>query len=330
MGENIRVLTVSEYIDDALDPISMELLGAARKLADELGQRVATVIIGAGIGDAGKDAVAYGADEAYVVDSDAYKNYQPEAYAAIVVEIAKDLAPAIVIMGQTSIGRDLAPRVAFKLQTGLSTDCITLNIDADSKRMVMSRPVYGGNAMADMTSESDPQMATVRVKSQEALGKDDSRQGEIQTLATVVDDAAIKSVLLEKVKEEIAGIKLEDADVVICGGRGIGSTEGFEPLNELAKLLNGAVGATRPPCDNGWIASTQQIGLTGKIVSPTLYFGIALSGASQHIAGCSGSKNIVAINKDPEANIFNVAHYGIAGDYKKILPAFIDKVKELR
>ncbi len=322
----IGVLTVSEYVDGALDPISMELLGAARKLADELGQKVATVIIGSGVGDAGKDAIAYGADAAYVADDGKYANYQAEAYAAIVEQAAKELAPAIILMGQTSIGRDLAPRVAFKLQTGLSTDCITLKIDADSKRMVMSRAVYGGNAMADYVSETDPQMATVRVKSQEALEKDDSRTGEVKTIAA---DADMKIAFIEKVTEEVAGIKLEDADVVICGGRGIGSEEGFAQLNELAKMLNGAVGATRPPCDNGWIASTQQIGLTGKIVSPTLYIGIALSGASQHIAGCSGAKNIVAINKDPEANIFNVAHYGVAGDYKKILPAFIDKVKEL-
>jgi electron transfer flavoprotein alpha subunit len=323
MGE-IGVLTVSEYANGALDPISAELLGAARKLADELGQKVATVIIGAGVGDAGKDAVAYGADKAYVADDAKYANYAPEAYAAIVEQAAKDLGPAIILMGQTSIGRDLAPRVAFKLQTGLSTDCISLKLD--SGRMVMSRPVYGGNAMADYISEADPQMATVRVKSQEALAKDDSRTGEVKTIAA---DADMKTNFIEKVTEEVAGIKLEDADVVVCGGRGIGSEEGFAPLNELAKMLNGAVGATRPPCDNGWIASTQQIGLTGKIVSPTLYFGIALSGASQHIAGCSGAKNIVAINKDAEANIFNVAHYGVAGDYKKILPAFIEKVKEL-
>ena len=326
MGENIGVLTVSEYAEGALDPISAELLGTARKLADELGQKVATVIIGAGVGDAGKDAVAYGADEVYVADDAKYANYQPEAYAALVEQAAKDLGPAIILMGQTSVGRDLAPRVAFKLQTGLSTDCITLEIDADSKRLVMSRPVYGGNAMADYISEADPQMATVRVKSQEALAKDDSRDGEVKTIAA---DAEITTTFLEKVTEEVAGIKLEDADVVVCGGRGIGSEEGFAQLQDLAKMLNGAVGATRPPCDNGWIASTQQIGLTGKIVSPTLYIGIALSGASQHIAGCSGSKNIVAINKDPEANIFNVAHYGVAGDYKKILPAFIAKAKEL-
>lgn len=323
MGE-IGVLTVSEYADGALAPISAELLGAARKLADELGQKVATVIIGSGVGDAGKDAVAYGADEAYVADDAKYANYQPEAYAAVVEQAAKDLSPAIILMGQTSVGRDLAPRVASKLQTGLSTDCISLAID--SGRMVMSRPVYGGNAMADYVSEADPQMATVRVKSQEALAKDDGRAGEVKTIAADVD---MKTNFIEKVTEEVAGIKLEDADVVICGGRGIGSEEGFAQLSELAKMMGGAVGATRPPCDNGWIASTQQIGLTGKIVSPTLYIGIALSGASQHIAGCSGAKNIVAINKDAEANIFNVAHYGVAGDYKKILPAFIAKVKEL-
>jgi electron transfer flavoprotein alpha subunit len=155
--------------------------------------------------------------------------------------------------------------------------------------------------------------------------KDESREGEITPFAPDVETSAIRGRLVERVKEEIAGIKLEDADVVVCGGRGIGGREGFEQLDELARLLQGAVGATRPACEEGWAQAHAQIGLTGKIVSPKLYIGVALSGSSQHLAGISGSKNIVAINKDPEANIFSVAHYGVVGDYRKILAAFIDK-----
>lgn len=329
MAENKGVLTCSEFVEGKLGTISLELLGIGRKLADELGQELATVIIGSGIGDAAKEAIAYGADKVYVVDDPLVKGYQAECYAAIMEKTAKEHAPAILLMGQTSIGRDLAPRVAFKLETGLSTDCVELTIDPESKRMIQTRSVYGGNAMASMISESDPQMATVRAKSQEPLGRDDSRSGEVINVDAGVDASTIKTKVVETVKEEVAGIKVEDADVVVCGGRGIGSAEGFASLEELAKLLGGAVGSTRPPCDNNWIASTAQIGLTGKIVTPTVYFGIALSGASQHIAGCSGSKNIIAINKDAEANIFKVAHYGVVGDYKKILPALIEKCREL-
>ena len=329
MAESKGVLTCCEFAEGKLTSISLELLGIGRKLADELGQELATIMIGSGIADAAKEAIAYGADKVYVVDEAQLKDYQPESYVAVVEKIVKEHAPGILLMGQTSMGRDMAPRLAFTLQTGLSTDCVELTIDPNSKRMIQTRSVYGDNAMASMISESDPQMATVRAKSQSALERNDSRTGDIVKVDAAIDPSIIKTKLVETVKEEVAGIKLEDADVVVCGGRGIGSADNFELLKELAKLLGGAVGATRPPCDNNWAPSTWQIGLTGKIVSPSVYFGIALSGASQHIAGCSGSKNIIAINKDPEANIFNVAHYGVVGDYKKILPSFITKCKEL-
>ena len=158
---------------------------------------------------------------------------------------------------------------------------------------------------------------------------DASRQGEIINIDAKIDESAIRTKIVDSVAEEVSGIKLEDADVVICGGRGIGGPEGFAQLEELARLLKGAVGASRPPCDNGWIADTVQIGLTGKIIAPELYIAIGVSGSSQHISGCSGSKNIIAVNKDPEANIFRQARYGVVGDWKKVLPAFTEKVKEL-
>jgi electron transfer flavoprotein alpha subunit len=163
-----------------------------------------------------------------------------------------------------------------------------------------------------------------------ALAPDSGRKGEVVTIAAGLDPTAIKTVVLQKVVQEVEGIKLEDASIIVAGGRGIGGPEGFKQLEELAKLLKGAVGASRPPCDNGWVPDTIQIGLTGKIVSPDLYLAVALSGASQHVAGCSGSKNIVAINRDPEANIFKEARFGVVGDWKKIIPAFQAKVKELQ
>ena len=161
------------------------------------------------------------------------------------------------------------------------------------------------------------------------LGRDDSRQGEVITIEAGLAPSAIRTKVLEKVVEEVEGIKLEDAEVIVSGGRGIGGADGFKQLEELAKILKGAVGATRPPCDNGWVPDSLQVGLTGKIVAPNLYIAVAVSGASQHISGCSGAKNIVAINKDPEANIFKVAHFGVVRDWKKVLPAFTSKVKEL-
>jgi len=244
-------------------------------------------------------------------------------------KLVKQVMPQILILGQTSTGRDLAPRLAFRLETAASMDCIELAIDPDSKLMLQTKPVYGGNAQAIFTCESYPQMATVRVKAMTPLERDASREGEVVTIKAELDPSAIRTKVLEKVPEEVEGIKLEDAEVVVSGGRGIGSAEGFKQLEELAKILRGAVGATRPPCDNGWVSDLLQVGLTGKIVAPELYIGVALSGSSQHMSGCSGSKNIVAINKDAEANIFKIAQFGVVGDWRKVLPAFTSKVKEL-
>ncbi len=172
-------------------------------------------------------------------------------------------------------------------------------------------------------------MAAVRAKALDPLERDDARKGEVTSIEAGLDPSIIRTKVVDTVKEEVTGIKLEDADIIVTGGRGIGGAEGFQELEPLAKALGAAIGATRPPCDNGWVPASLQVGLTGKIVSPTLYIAVALSGSSQHIAGCSGSKNIVAINKDPEANIFKEARFGVVGDYKKVLPAFTEKVKEL-
>jgi electron transfer flavoprotein alpha subunit len=244
--------------------------------------------------------------------------------------VVKQVSPSILIMGTTSMGRDLAPRLAFRLDTAVSMDCVALEIDPGSKLLLQTRPVYGGNARAVFICEdSKPQMATVRAKAMDPKERDDARKGEVSTIEAGLDPSIIRTKVIDMVKEEVAGIKLEDAEVIVTGGRGIGSSEGFQELEPLAKALGAAIGATRPPCDNGWVPASLQVGLTGKIVSPTLYIAVALSGSSQHIAGCSGAKNIIAINKDPEANIFKEARFGVVGDYKKVLPAFTKKVQEL-
>ena len=223
----------------------------------------------------------------------------------------------------------MAPRLAFRLGTSLSMDCIELSIDPGTKLLQQTRPVYGGNARATFTSETFPQMATVRKKAMSPLEPNESRKGEIIPLKIELDPAKVRTKVLETVKEEVTGVKLEDAQAIVAGGRGIGSPDGFKQLEELAKALKGAVGASRPPCDNKWVPDTMQVGLTGKIVTPELYIAVGVSGASQHLAGCSGAKNIIAINKDPEANIFREARFGVVGDWKQVLPAFSEKVKEL-
>jgi len=329
MAEYKGVMIYGEVTEGKLAAIATELLGCGRKLADDLGQELCAVLAGSDISGPAQEATAFGADKVYVVDDPLLKDYQTDSYVLTLEKVVKDVMPQILILGQTSIGRDLAPRLAFRLETAASMDCIELAIDPDSKLMLQTRPVYGGNAQAIFTCETYPQIATVRAKAMSPPERDASRQGEIITIEASLDPSAIRTKVLERVTEEVEGVKLEDAAAIVSGGRGIGGADGFKQLEELAKILNGTVGATRPPCDNGWVPDGWQVGLTGKIVTPDLYIAVALSGSSQHMSGCSGSKNIVAINKDPEANIFKEARFGIVGDWKEVLPAFTEKVKEL-
>lgn len=329
MAENKGVMVYGEATEGKLAAITTELLGCGRKLADGLGEELSAVLVGSNISGLAKEAIAFGANKVYVVDDPLLKDYVTDSYLSTMEKVTKQVMPRVLILGQTTVGRDLAPRLAFRLGTAASLDCVELTIDPASKLLQQTRPVYGGNARAVFTSESYPQIVTVRAKAMSPLARDDSRQGEVIAIAAGLDPATIRTKVLEKVPEKITGMKLEDARVIVSGGRGIGSKEGFEQLRELATALKGTVGASRPPCDNGWVSDGLQIGLTGKIVSPDLYIAVALSGSSQHLSGCAGSKTIVAINKDPEANIFRVAHFGVVGDWKAILPAFTKKVKEL-
>ncbi len=323
------VLVHCETADGGLTSIATELLGAGSRLAHDLGEQLSAVLIGNGISGLAQEVIAFGADKVYVVDDPLLKENPADACLLVIDKVVKQVMPQIILFGQTPPGRNLAPRLAFRLNTAASLDCVALAIDAASKRLLMTKPVYGGNAQAIFICESDPQVATVRSKAMSPLAKDTTRKGEVIAVAAGIDPSAIKTKLLERKVEAAAGIKLEEAHVIVTGGRGMGNAEGFKQLEELAKLLKGAVGASRPPCDNGWVSDNLQIGLTGKIVSPDLYIAVALSGSSQHLSGCSGAKNIVAINKDPEANIFRVAQYGVVGDWKKTLPAFMEKVRQL-
>jgi electron transfer flavoprotein alpha subunit len=318
MAENKGVLVLCETKEGKLASISTELLGGGKKLAADLGQELVAVLVGSGVGNLAQEAIAYGADKVYVVDDPILKDYQTDSYVPVMEKVVGQAMPQVLIMGQTSIGRDLAPRLAFRLKTAASMGCLELAIDPQSKKLLQTKPVYGGNAQAVFVTESFPQIATVRPKAMAPLAPDQSRKGEVIKVDAGLDASAVRTKVLEKVPEEIKGIKLEDAEVVVSGGRGIGSAEGFTQLEELAK-----------PCDNDWVPAGAQVGLTGKIVTPELYIAVALSGSSQHMSGCSSAKTIVAINKDPEANIFREARFGVVGDWKKIVPAFTEKVKEL-
>ena len=330
MAENKGILVCGELANGKLASITTELLGCGRKLADDLKEDLSCLLASDSVGGASKEAIAFGADKVYVVEQPTLKEYQADSYMQAAEKLVKEISPRAILMGQTSMGRDLAPRLAFKLGTSLTTDCLDLSIDPGAKLLIQTRPVYGGNAQAVFTSELMPQVVTVRTKAMSPLERDDSRKGEVVPTKIDIDTSKVKTKILETVKEEAVGIKLEDAPVIVCGGRGIGGPEPFQTtLKALADLLQGAVGSSRPPADNGWVAESLHIGLTGKIVAPDIYIAIAVSGASQHTAGCSGSKHIIAINKDPEANIFREAEFGVVGKYEEVVPAFTNKLKEL-
>jgi electron transfer flavoprotein alpha subunit len=330
MDTNKGILLFGEIDNGKLASITKELLGIGRKLANETGQELGILLVGSKIGDLAQQVIALGADKVYLGDAASLEQYNSDVYTMITANLYKKVLPDILLLGQTDIGRDLAPRLAGRLQGGLAMDCLDLTIDKETRLLHSTRPVFGGNAMATLISKSvRPQMATIRSRTMAPAEQDASRKGEVIPLDISIDPSVIKVKVVEQVEEKSEGVKLEDAQVVVSGGRGIGSTENFKMIWELAQLFDGAVGGTRAACEQGWLPMSRQIGQTGKIVSPKLYIAIALSGAMQHITGFTGSKCIVAINKDPDANIFKVAHYGIVGDYKEALPGLIEKFKEL-
>jgi len=330
MAEYKGVIVCGELTNGKLLSITTELLGCGRNLATTLKEDLSCLLLSDTVGETPKEAIAFGADEVYTVEDPSLKEYQADTYIQVVEKLAKETSPRIILMGQTPIGRDLAPRLAFRLGTGLSTDCVDLSIDPETKLLLQTKPVYGGNAQAIFTCESMPQIATIRPKTMSPIERDNSRKGEVIPTKVEIDMSKVKTKVVEKVKEEVAGLKLEDAPAIVSGGRGIGGPEPFKTtLKELADVLHGAVGVSRPPADNGWVPEAMHVGLTGKIVAPDIYIAIAISGASQHIAGCSGSKTIIAINKDPEANIFREANFGVVGRYEEVVPALVEKLKEL-
>ena len=311
------ILVIGETDDNGLTAPTREMLGAATRLIAELGGDVALALIGSGLADAAAAAGPAGADSVYSADADSLATYQTDSYLPVAQGIVEQDGPSVVLLAQSSMGRDLAPRLATRLGSAAIMDSLGLEIDGD--RVKATRSCYGGNARQVVTVQTDPQVITVRPKSQDPLVADDSRSAEI--ISVDVAEPTLRARTTGKEQAETEGVRLEDAEIVVSGGRGLGGPEAFSDLERLAGVLSAAVGSSRAACDLGWYPPSQQVGLTGTVVSPTLYLAIAISGASQHMAGCGGSKNIVAINKDPDAPIFGFARFGIVDDYKKVLPA---------
>ena len=324
------VLVLAEVSDGQLAGIAQELLGVGRRLADALGQELAAAVLGSQLGDSGGEAIAYGADKVYTIDDPLLATPQPDAYTGALEQLCRDVQPSILLLGKTSLGVEVGPRLAFRLQTALGSDCTDLRIDPESKRLVMTRPVFGGNAMLEMAcAERFPQMASVRAKTQAPLPRDEARRGEVVQRPSGIDASVVRAKFISRNKKAVEGMTLAGAPIVISGGRGLKGAENFKHLKELGDLIGAAVGASKAAVDEGWVPPEMQVGLTGVTVTPNLYIAVGISGAAQHIAGMGYSKNIVAINRDPDAAIFQRAHFGVVGDWQKILPAFTRKCKEL-
>jgi electron transfer flavoprotein alpha subunit len=327
MLNNPEILIVAETANGELRSITLELCALARKLADNLSGRASAILIGPGIEHLASELITFGMDRIYTADDAQLQEYNPEAYTLLIEQICKEVSPEVLLFGQTLQGRDLAPRLAFRLRTGLATDCVDFAIDSDSKDLLMTRPVYGSKALATVAIKTRPQVATLRSKAFSPAITDKTRQGEILPIKTTIDPAALRIKFIQRLKQEAEGPKLEEAKVIVSGGRGLGRAENFDLLKELASLLGGVIGGSRVAVDNGWLPSTRQVGLTGTIVSPRLYFAVGISGAAQHMAGCASSQYIIAINTDPDAPIFRRAHYGIVEDYKAVVTAMIQQLK---
>ena len=313
------VLILAELMDGKIAAVTQELVGAAQRLG---AGPVSAMLIGSGV--VGAASGVTGVEKTYVVDDAALAEYTTDGFTNAAAAVVALVDPAIILLGQTNAGRDLGPALSFKLGTAVAMD--TTSLEMKDGKLHTTRPAYGGNARAVNGFTSTPAIATVRPKSQDAAAGGSA--GGVERVA--FDASGIRTKVVARNVATSEGVRLEDADTVVTGGRGLGGPEGFADIEALAKELGGAVGASRAVADLGWRPVAEQVGLTGKVVSPTLYIAVAVSGASQHMAGCSGSKNIVAINKDPDANIFKASRFGIVGDYKTVLPAFLAAVKKVR
>ena len=319
---------IAEQENGQLMNVTFELLGAAKELCAKLEEKCSAVLVTAAAGELPQQLIAAGADIVYVIEDAKYADYDTELYTDAICQLSKKYDPASIMFGATDDGRDLAPRVAARLHTGLCADCTALDV-TDDKLVAWTRPALGGNICATIICDVNrPQMGTVRPKVFKPAELDNTRTGEV--IAFTPEAGAVSRVELVK-KEALSSenaVKIDEADMIAAGGRGFGSKEKFDVLEQLAALFeNSAVAGTRAAIDEGWLTHSQQVGQSGKSVTPHIYFACGISGAIQHLSGMKDSDIIIAINKDAEAPIFTVAHYGIVGDVNVILPKLIEKIK---
>lgn len=320
-----KLLVIGESRDGALRNVTYEAIAAAKKI--NASAEIVGVIFGDGnLESQGNDMIQYGADRVVVVSNEKLKTYTSDGYGQAIMAVINDEAPNGIVMGHTAIGKDLTPKVASKLEVGLISDVTGIEMNGD--KPVFIRPIYSGKAFEKKVMKDDFVFVTIRPNNIPALKLDEARSGVVE--AKDVDIKELRTIIKEVIRKASDGVDLSEAKVVVAGGRGVKSADGFKPLYELAEVLGGAVGASRGACDADYCDYSLQIGQTGKVVTPDLYIAVGISGAIQHLAGMSNSKVIVAINKDPEANIFQIADYGIVGDLFEVIPMLIEEVKKIK
>ncbi len=330
VSEYRGVLVYAEQRKGVVHPVAYELLGKGRELADQLREDLYAVVIGKDVDKGAEELAIRGADRVFVYSDPALEDFRDDPYSALLEELVREEKPSIFLIGATATGRSLGPKVAACLETGLTADCTGLDIDPETRLLLQTRPAYGGNIMATIICTNNrPQMATVRYKVMREAEIDLSRKGEI----------ILKAVDMNKIPDRVKildfqpapdVVSIVDADIVVSGGKGLGEPKGFEVIKELAQALGGAVGASRPTVDEGWMEYRHQVGLSGRTVRPKLYMACGISGAVQHLAGMKTSDVIIAINKDSDAPIFSVSSLGAVGDLYEVIPRLIEKIKEYR
>ncbi|XWX61719.1 electron transfer flavoprotein subunit alpha/FixB family protein [Desulfitobacterium sp. AusDCA] len=320
---------VIEQKDSRIRKVSLELLSQGRKIADQTSESLVAVVLGHGIEEIENEVAAYSADKVIIVDDEKLANYTTEAYTSVLNKIIRKGEPNVVLMGNTAVGKDLAPRLAQRLGVGLASDCTGMEFD-ETKLLSFTRPIYAGKAIAQVVSNVRPILATIRPNTFLVNAPDASRQAEVVKESANFEPADLRAIVKDIAIAVSKRPELTEADIIVSGGRGMKGPENFTMLEELADTIGAAVGASRTAVDSGWVEQKYQVGQTGKTVSPTLYIACGISGAMQHLAGMGTSKFIVAINKDPEANIMSIADYAVVGDLFEVVPLLTQEFKKLQ
>lgn len=327
------VWVYAEQRDGQLQKVALELLGKGKEIAGKLKTELTAVLLGNKVEDLAKELLAYGADKVIYIEDEKLAHFTTDAYTKAICDITNERKPEVFMIGATFLGRDLGPRVAARLGTGLTADCTGLDVEEGTNHFLMTRPAFGGNLMARIIcTEHRPQMSTVRPGVFDKLPKDESRidESKIEKVTPVFTEKDFRVIVKEVVKSAKKVADISEAEYIVSGGRGVGSKENFAILQELADALGATVAGSRAAVENGWIDAALQVGQTGKTVRPKVYIAVGISGAIQHLAGMQDSDYIIAINKDPDAAIMNVADLGLIGDYKKIIPELVAQIKSYK